>query len=79
MVHAQAADSLWAVLTRRGLLAGGAAAPEAMLSAADAIEQAFASRGGFDEAAVVLARGVIAAEFAIAERRTLPLSVVRGV
>jgi len=55
-VHAQVADSLFAELTKRGLLTGSAAAPDRVISHADAIEQQFLSSGGFYDAFVALAK-----------------------
>lgn len=78
VVHAQVADSLWATLTKRGLLPPEAAAPSAVIERADAIEQSYNSRGGFEESAIRLAEVQVGSHLVIA-RGELPLGVLAGV
>jgi hypothetical protein len=77
-VHAMVARSLWAELTRRGLLAPGAAAPASVLEEAREIEQRFESRGGLDEALLTLARTQIRAVVEL-DGATLPVCVLHGI
>ncbi len=78
VVHAQVADTLWAALSRRGLLAPSAAAPAEVIERADAIEQSFQSRGGFDESTFRLLESQVSAQVEVGYG-PLPLSVLSGV
>ncbi|MSP15217.1 MAG: hypothetical protein EXR73_01165 [Myxococcales bacterium] len=77
-VHAQTAESVWTVLTKRGLIAASANAPATVLDRADEIEQRFAQRGGQDESLINLVRLQIGSIISF-DRGPLPLSVLRGV
>jgi len=77
-VHAQVAESAWGALSRRGLLAPGSVAPEAVAQRADALEQHLRSRGGLDESLLRLAEAQVG-EVLVFERDGLPLAVLGGI